>query len=230
MADPTPAAPASATIVAADPAAIAPAPTPAAATDPPKTLLTADSVDPAKPDSAKPAESAKPDVKTAPEKYDFAALKMPKGIELNADLIGAVEPVFKKLGLSQEAASELVQAHSDALGKVALAQEQKAEADFKTFMADRAKQNVDAVRKEWGHEFDANLALAQKGLARLFPDGESKAKLDETGLGNDPAFLKAFLAVGKMISEDKPPTAGVTNGAQRSPASVLYGSGSTATN
>jgi hypothetical protein len=187
-----------------------------------KTLLTSgDSppVDPAKPpvDPAKPAEAPKP----APDKYDFSALKLPQGITLSNDIVDAVSPVLKKYGLTQEAASELVTAHGEATAKLMAAAEVKAEADFQTMMADEAKKNIAAITKEWGNDFKPNLEIAQRGLARLFPGADGKRLLDETGLGNHPEFLNAFLAVGKMIQEDKPPNGQVPSG-RKSNAEVFY--------
>ena len=196
----------------------APAPAPAdAAADPSKTLLTQGESDPAKPEGEQPADTAKPII---PDKYDFSALKLPEGIALNEDIVKAVEPVFKKYGLTQEAATELVQAHGEALAKVETAAEAKRESDFKSWMADQQTQNIAAIKKEWGNEFDVNLKTAQRGLARVFgPEG--KKLLDETGLGSHPEFLRAFFTVGKMVQEDQPPAGGQPTG--RKPLeSVLY--------
>lgn len=179
-----------------------------------KTLLTADSAEPAQ----EPAKTA--DVPAVPDKYDFSALKLPEGVELSQEIVDAVSPIFKKYGLSQEAAAELAQVHAEALAKVETDAETKREADFKQWMADNAAANINAARKEWGHEFEANLKVAQRGLARVF-DADGKRLLDETGLGNHPSFLKAFLAVGKMIQEDTPPNGAQPSGRKPS-AAVLY--------
>lgn len=197
---PNPSTPAS---PAAPPAAT---PTPAAA--PP--------TDPAAPPAAAPPEPPKPVV---PEKYDFKALKLPEGITLDTPLLSAVEPVFKELGLSQEGASKLVEAHAKALAAAEVARE----ADFKTWMANQVKQHQAALKSEWGTAYDANVTLAQRGIARIMSPA-AKALLDETGLGNHPEFVKAFYQVGKMVSEDTPPAGGVPAGVQKSAAEVLYGS------
>lgn len=199
----------------------APVTTPAdAAADPSKTLLTQGepdaAADPAKPEGDKPAVVAP----VIPEKYDFTALKLPEGITLNDDIVKAVEPVFKKYGLTQEAANELVTAHGEALAKAEATAETTRETEFKAWMKTNAENNVKAIQKEWGHEFDGNLKVAQRGLARVFgPEG--KALLDETGLGSHPEFLKAFFTVGKMIQEDTPPIGGSPNGRKPTTA-VLY--------
>lgn len=181
-------------------------PSPAAApvADPTATPVAA----PANPEPAAPAAdpvAAKP---VAPDKYDFTALKLPDGVTLNPALVEAVAPVLKELGLSQEQANKLVEAHAKTTAELFKADEAKREADFTAFMAQKAKESLAAIKTEWGAQYDSNLALAQKGMARVFSPA-AKALLDETGLGNNPEFLKAFLAVGKMVSEDTPPVAAI---------------------
>lgn len=189
----------------------APPVTPAA--DPAVTPPDQSAAPPAKPADSPPA---------APEKYDFKALKLPDGISLNEPLLAAVEPIFRKLGLSQEGASELIAEHAKALAKIEADTEAKRESDFKDWMKTQVTQHQAAIRKEWGAAYEANLATAQKGMARVFGP-EAKALLDETGLGNHPEFVKAFYAVGKMVSEDIPPSGQLPAAARKADAEVFYG-------
>jgi len=214
MAEPTPSGqtpatpdPAS-TAVVADPAANPPVQPPVAAADP------AAPTNPADPKT----EPAKP---TAPEKYDFKALTLPDGVTLNEPILAAIEPIFRKYGLTQDAASELITEHAKALAKVESEAEATREADFKTWMANQVKEHQATVRKEFGAAYDTNMAIAQKGMARVCSPA-MKALLDETGLGNHPEFVKAFLTVGKMVSEDTPPN-GQQPASRKSDAEVFYG-------
>lgn len=163
---------------------------------------------------AKPIEAA-PAKPVIPEKYEF---KAPDGMELNQPLLDAVGPVFKDLGLSQDQASKLF----DTYNAATQAAEAASEKAFVESMAQRTKEYQATVRKDWGANYEVNLATAQRGLARVMSN-DAKAILDETGLGNHPEFLKAFLAVGKMVSEDTPPVNGAPNG-RKSNADVFYGS------
>ena len=217
------------------PAASAPAPAAAAVvapTTPLEVKPAVAAVDAAKPgEPAKPAEAPKPAVAAPviPEKYDFATVKLPEGVVLNNDLVEAVSPLFKKFGLTQEAASELVQVHAEALAKAEAAAETTRETAFKEWMKTTVTNYQAAIRKEWGAQADANLAIAQRGMATVVsPD--MKALLDDTGLGNHPEFLKAFLQVGKMVSEDTPPTPGVPAGSVKNAAQTLYGATTPAQN
>jgi hypothetical protein len=209
------------------PAATDPAPAPSDATPPAATtLLTQGETPPADP-AAKPATPPAEPPKAAPvvpEKYDFATVKLPEGVKLEGAIVDAVSPVFKELGLSQEQAAKLVSTHAEAMHKHAIEAEKAAETAFQKEMSDRATANIAAIKTEWGNDFDANLKIAQRGLARLFPGTEGKSLLDQTGLGNHPEFLKAFLAAGRMFQEDKPPNGTLPSGARKSDAEVFYGS------
>lgn len=178
----------------------------------------------APPAAAAPPVDAKPPVvappaPVVPEKYDYTALKLPEGMTLDTPLLGAVEPIFKELGLDQAGASKLVEAHAKAMA----AAEVQRETDFKTWMANQVKQHQATLKSEWGVAYDANVTLAQKGIARIMSPA-AKALLDETGLGNHPEFVKAFLQVGKMVSEDTPPSGGTPASSGKSAAQALYGS------
>lgn len=151
--------------------------------------------------AAEPAKQAEPSADVIPEKYEFKAAD---GVELDTELLEAIAPTFKELGLTQEKATKLVDGFNAISSKLYEAREAKAESDFKEFMSTTAKNNIAAIRKEWGNEFDGNLAIAQRGIARFLSDA-GKKKLEDSGLGNDPEFVKAFYQAGKMIQEDQPP-------------------------
>lgn len=149
------------------------------------------------PDKAAPvaAEPAKPVI---PDKYEF---KLGEGRTIEPAFADAVTPLFKEMGLTQEQVGKLVGTY-DQFGAAAEVAQEKA---FTEFMAKTAKDNLAAMQKEWGADFNPNLAIAQRGIARFLSDA-GKKKLEDSGLGNDPEFLKAFYQAGKMIQEDQPPS------------------------
>ncbi len=186
------------------------APAPPAASPPAVDPPLAPPVDAAAPDPAKAQEPAAPVI---PDKYEF---KLAEGRNLDAGLVDAITPVLKELGITQENASKLVAVY-DKYGEAFEAAQEK---QFKDFMEETTKANRDSIKKEWGNEHDANLTIAQRGIARFLSDA-GKQKLEDSALGNDPEFLKMFLTVGKMIQEDRPPPAGTATGRKPTEA-VLY--------
>lgn len=71
-----------------------------------------------------------------------------------------------------------------------------------------------------GDKLTASLSKAQQAL-ETFGTPELKEYLNETGLGNHPELVKAFVKIGKAMSEDNMVSA--ANTGQRSAAEVLYG-------
>lgn len=157
-------------------------------------------------DGDKPAE--KPDEKEqkqegAPEKYEFQAAE---GVELDTEALKDFEPVARDLNLTNEQAQKLVDAYPKILAGVQQRQAEAWQAQTEQWAAD-----VKADKEIGGDKLTANLSAAQRALEQ-FGDPELKEYLDSTGLGNHPALVKAFIKVGKAMSEDKVVTGGHESG------------------
>jgi hypothetical protein len=202
---------------------------PAAAATPPATLLSTPSApapETPKPTEAAPAaQAAKP--AGAPEAY--ADFKMPEGVEVDTVALTAFAPVLKGLNLSQEQAQGLVDVYA--------AQTQRQATDFAKqlenpeFATQQAGLMLQSHRDAWatavkadkdigGANFDSNVQTAQRAIAR-FGTPELQSLLNTTGLGNHPALVKLFVAVGKQIREDVPQYDSVAGG-RKSNAEVFY--------
>jgi hypothetical protein len=166
-------------------------------------------------DGDKPAE--KPDDKDqkqegAPEKYEFQAAE---GVELDTEALKDFEPVARDLNLTNEQAQKLVDAYPKILAGVQQRQAEAWQAQTEQWAAD-----VKADKEIGGDKLTANLSAAQRALD-LFGGPVLKEYLNTTGLGNHPELVKAFVKIGKAMSED-----GMVDGSnqgQRSAAEVLYG-------
>lgn len=166
-------------------------------------------------DGDKPAE--KPDDKEqkqegAPEKYEFTA---GEGVDLDTEALKDFEPVARDLNLTNEQAQKLVDAYPKILAGVQQRQAEAWQAQTEQWAAD-----VKADKEIGGDKLTANLSAAQRVLD-LFGTPELKTYLNDTGLGNHPDLVKAFVKIGKAMSED-----GMVDGSnqgQRSAAEVLYG-------
>lgn len=148
----------------------------------------------------------------APEKYEFHA---GEGVELDAEALKDFEPVARELNLTNEQAQKLVDAYPKILAGV-----QQRQADAWQAQTEEWAATVKADKEIGGDKLTANLGVAQRALD-TFGTPELKEYLNGTGLGNHPELVKAFVKVGKAMSED-----GVVTGkesGQRSAAEVLYG-------
>lgn len=165
-----------------------------------------------KQDGEKPEEKDEQKPEGAPEKYEFQA---GEGVELDAEALKDFEPVARDLNLTNEQAQKLVDAYPKILAGVQQRQTEAWQAQTEQWAAD-----VKADKEVGGDKLTANLSAAQRALDQ-FGTPELREYLDGTGLGNHPELVKAFIKVGKAMSED-----GVITGkesGQRSAAEVLYG-------
>lgn len=175
-----------------------------------------------KPHEDKPADGDKPADKPddkeqkpegAPEKYEF---KPAEGQELDTAALEQFEPIARELNLTNEQAQKMVDLYGTKI--MPMVQQQQAEAWQKT--TEQWAADVKADKEIGGDKLTGNLSAAQRALAQ-FGTPELKEYLEGTGLGNHPELVKAFVKVGKAMSEDGMVT-GKENG-QRSAAEVLYG-------
>ncbi|HFD9077355.1 TPA: peptidase [Salmonella enterica] len=175
-----------------------------------------------KPQEEKPADGEKPADKPddkeqkpegAPEKYEF---KPAEGQDLDTAALEQFEPIARELNLTNEQAQKMVDLYGTKI--MPMVQQQQAEAWQKT--TEQWAADVKADKEIGGDKLTGNLSAAQRALAQ-FGTPELKEYLEGTGLGNHPELVKAFVKVGKAMSEDGMVT-GKESG-QRSAAEVLYG-------
>lgn len=128
------------------------------------------------------------DGKAVPETYE---LKMPDGVEMDADLLGEVTPLFREARLSpaqaQVVADAYVKIQTDALKK---------HADMTAGWLKDAKADAEIG----GKDYDKNLSHAHRAFQAV---GNERAMqlFDTYGLGNHPDILRIFVRVGKAIGE-----------------------------
>lgn len=139
-----------------------------------------------------------------PEKYDLTA---PEGMEFDTEAFAAAEPVFREIGLTNEAAQKLMPVAGEFAKRVGAAAITK-------HALDQAAQ-FNATKAEWAKEAQADAELgganwndtvdvfAAKALDSLgFPKGAPlREYLTETGLGNHPEMIRLLRRVGERVSE-----------------------------
>ena len=98
-----------------------------------------------------------------------------------------------ELGLNNKQASELFSSFSELSSK-------KLE-DIKTFNESEKLNNEVKLRTEFGAAYDGKMVVANRAAQKL--GGEEFMQLiDDTGIGNHPAFIRFTIKVGEMMAED----------------------------
>lgn len=176
----------------------------------------AETQQPAAPQAEPQKTDAKPDqAQGAPESY--ADFTVAEGITMHADLLDGFKGLAKELGLSQESAQKLI----DLQAKVELASAEATQAA----LVEQSQQwaaDTKADPEIGGANYDANVQTALKAV-HAFASPELVQLLNDSGLGNHPAMVKAFLRIGKAISEDSIVLPGTQHGGQKSIEERLWG-------
>lgn len=130
----------------------------------------------------------------APEAYeDFT---VPEGVELDAEVLGEFKDVAKELNLPQAAAQKVTDL------AVKLTQKWAGEQTGRVAEMQTAWKDETQTDKEIGGDaLPANLAVAKTALDK-FGTPALRELLDASGLGNHPEVVRAFVKIGKAISED----------------------------
>jgi hypothetical protein len=156
-----------------------------------------------------------------PDKYE---LVVSEGLTIDPAQLEAATPVFRELGLTNEQANKLMpvaEQFAKSIGDNLNRQILESVAGERKAWLDTAKADPDIGGQNW----DASLVTAAKALDGLgFPKGSSfRALLDESGLGNHPDMIRAFVQVGRAIGEDNDfPRGGAATSAPRTAAEILY--------
>ncbi|WP_257840115.1 peptidase, partial [Salmonella enterica] len=166
-----------------------------------------------KPEDKKPGEDKEQKQEGAPEKYEF---KPAEGQEIDTAALEQFEPIARELNLTNEQAQKMVDLYGTKI--MPMVQQKQAEAWQKT--TEQWAADVKADKEIGGDNLTSNLSAAQRALAQ-FGTPKLKEYLEGTGLGNHPELVKAFVKVGKAMSEDGMVT--WKESGQRSAAEVLYG-------
>jgi hypothetical protein len=119
-------------------------------------------------------------------------LAAPEGSPIQAEVLPEFAKVAHEAGLSKAQAAKLVEWFGGHAGQQAQA--------MQTQQQQQAEQGVATLKAEWGKDFDTYAAAAQRAV-RLYGGEELIAVLNQTGLGNNPAVVKAFANIGKVASE-----------------------------
>jgi hypothetical protein len=139
-----------------------------------------------------------------PEKYEFTP---PEGYTISPEVVEAVTPLLKEMGLNQAQAQKLMDFHTKQMIDAAKAPEStyatmrsdwqaktQSDPDLKAAVSDN-KTGLEAVKLDIGKALNA---LGEPGLIKDFKDA-----MDLTGAGDHPAMIKTLWKLSAFITEGK---------------------------
>lgn len=153
-------------------------------------------------DAAGAAEGGEP---AEPDATPFEGLKAPEGFAaLDEAALNEATPILRELGADTP---EKAQAIIDKFGPVLAGMTERANAAAITRIDDDRAARV----AEWAAQVQADPEIGGANYAKSvqlagtvmdrFMDADSRAFLDESGLGNYPGLVKAFAKIGGQISD-----------------------------
>jgi hypothetical protein len=149
-----------------------------------------------------------------PEKYD---LKLPEGSLLSASQLEALATYSKENKLTAEQAQGLLEREHQAVATYVENQKQELAKKPEAWLAE-----AQADKEIGGDKFGENTELAKRALATFGSDTLKKI-LNDTGLGNHPELVRAFVRIGKAMSDDKLVLPGAHAGGKKSIEDIFYG-------
>lgn len=180
----------------------APTPDPPKASDPPKA-----------PEPPAPAN----ELVGAPEKYENFTL--PEGAEIAPEVLTEAQGLFKELNVSQKGAQRLLDFHLKAGG------------DIVQTMIDKSNQQREAWREAVKNDpqIGPNMTQVKEAIGRLYSTwGDEKLVTDFkeamnlTGVGDNPAFIKALYKMAQFATEGRPVLGNPPKPAPKSAAEIMY--------
>jgi len=131
-----------------------------------------------------------------PNQYEFPSLAEDAQFQPDETFTEGLKQKAHELGLTPKQASELYRWYAEDIGEQSVKQSQEQAQKFR-------QESEQQLRKEFGNEFDNRVKAAQQAVHQFGGDDLAQL-LEQTGLGNHPAIVKAFAEIGvNVLSEDK---------------------------
>ena len=151
-----------------------------------------------------PGENASPEeiseyrkalgIPESPDGYELESPSLPEGMVVDEAKAKKLAEIAHSKGISKEAFQELAKAfNAEEIARFEAMQQEQAQ---------KIKDATIEMKKEWGRDFDKNLAQAESAIVNIFGEDFNKF-LQETGLGNDPRVVRGMFKASQNMSEDK---------------------------
>lgn len=136
------------------------------------------------------AATGRPD---SPDKYEFERPTLPDGLPYDEDLEKSFRTYAHVNGLSPKQARNI----HDAFVKT----QSERHASWQQNQKQASSQAEQALRREYGAKYEQAVGQAKSALAQ-YADPEYYRYLEETGQGNDPRVIRAWIKVGQEMGGD----------------------------
>lgn len=118
---------------------------------------------------------------------------LPASFPYSAELEGKFREMAFKYGLNPSQAQGLYQDY--------LAANLENFNQYQQTFSHNMEEMTTGLKKEWGPQYDSNLAVAQKAYGVFVPQGSEEAQALDQAMGDDPRLVKLFYNIGVRMGE-----------------------------
>jgi len=136
---------------------------------------------------------------TTPDDYDLSAAKLPDTVKLTDAGVSELRKLAFENGWTMEAAVKAVEWDAQ--------RQAEAVKEARRQTASDKKAGVEALKADWGTDYDANLVRAKQATTKYGSEGLNKL-LQESGLGNHPDMVRMMAGIGEATAEGNAPIGG----------------------
>jgi len=144
-------------------------------------------------------KSTTPQIPETPDGYSIP--EIPEGLPADQEAINGFKTLAHEIGLTQSQIEKIVNFDFERAKKYVDADKTETEAAAKAIQDGRAAAQAE-LNKEWGSAKEAKMELVAKVKNRFISEDVVK-KWDESGMSDDPSFLKLLADFGALIDEDQ---------------------------
>ncbi|MHC4751931.1 MAG: hypothetical protein ACYTFW_18915 [Planctomycetota bacterium] len=131
-----------------------------------------------------------PVVPGEPEGYAF---EFPEGFDASEEDVAGFRQIAFEAGLTQDQYAKAL--------SFQVAREQRIAEQVKADVDQNRQTSEESLKKEWGDNYEPNLEIAKR-VFNKFTDEASKQFIEQSRFGDNPAVIKLFHNIGKVLSED----------------------------
>lgn len=128
-----------------------------------------------------------------PESVDKYEVEVPQTMKADDPILKAFKENAHKLGILPKQAAPLLKWYGETAAQL---QKQAQETQIQ-----KTVEGISGLKKEWGDAYDQEVKVAAAGLKALDPSGELGKQVKESGIGNNPTFIKLMNTFGKTLKE-----------------------------
>lgn len=129
-----------------------------------------------------------------PDKYQVPEFKFEEGLEVKQELVDKAKLHFHKIGLTPQQAKGILEYYFTI--------ENERFKDTRTSSSAEVTAAEEAMKKQFGKDYDVKVSQAKALLQRFDTDGTMASFLNESKLGNDARMLKFLASVADKFKED----------------------------